>query len=311
MKSTDFIYKNKAPGVQGLTLREAILPPHRPELGTTSSASLPFFTFPHMEKESWLVHGFFTRQGGVSPGFYGSLNVGWKCGDDPANVQKNLSRIGAAFGVEGNQMILTDQTHTNNVLRVGQREAGQGVVHPRSYQDVDGILTDEPGLLLVAHAADCTPLFFADPVKRAVGVAHSGWKGTVARIGGVMVEAMAKEFGSRPEDLLCGIAPSICQDCYEVGEDVARPFRQAFPGHQEEILSKKPENPNPEKSYLSLWTACRIGLEEAGVRPEHIITTDVCTCCNPQLLFSHRASQGKRGLLGAAIMIAPTETKTL
>ncbi len=158
--------------------------------------------------------------------------------------------------------------------------------------------------MLSAFFADCVPLYFLDPVRRAIGLSHSGWRGTVKRMGAVTVDAMKREYGSRPEELLCAIGPSICRDCYEVSGDVAEVFAGAFPENVTEILNRKTHSPGGEEKYqLDLWRANEIVLLEAGVRRENIAVTDICTCCNPQILFSHRASNGRRGNLGGFLCL--------
>ena len=190
-------------------------------------------------------------------------------------------------------------THTTNVRRVGKEDAGYGVTRPRPYKDVDGLVTDEPGIILSTFYADCVPLFFVDPVHRAIGLSHSGWRGTVGRMGAVTLSVMQREFHTRPEDVLAAVGPSICQDCYEVSEDVADAFYKEFQGHEREILLEKGNG----KYQLDLWKTNEIILREAGVIPEHLAVTNICTCCNSRLLFSHRASHGKRGNLGAFMQI--------
>ncbi len=160
---------------------------------------------------------------------------------------------------------------------------------------MDGLITDVRGLVLVTHFADCVPLFFVDTVHRAIGLAHSGWKGTAADMGGCMVKAMREAYGTRPEDLCTAVGPSICGDCYEVGEDVAQRFKR-FQG----VLRA---GRKPGKYQLDLWEANRQNLLAAGVRREKIAVTDICTCCNSAYLFSHRASQGRRGNLGAFLCL--------
>ena len=178
-------------------------------------------------------------------------------------------------------------------------DAGKGIVKERDYTDIDGLITNEPGLVLSTFYADCVPLYFVDQVHRAIGMSHSGWKGTVGKMGAATITAMKREFGTEAKDLVCAIGPSICQDCYEVSEDVADAFKEAFPGHADEILLDKKNG----KYQLDLWRANEIVLTEAGVLKEKIAVTNICTCCNPDLLFSHRASHGKRGNLGAFIYL--------
>lgn len=167
----------------------------------------------------------------------------------------------------------------------------------RSYHDVDGLLTDEPGIVLATFYADCVPLYFVDTKHRAIALAHSGWRGTVGRMGRCVVEKMKEVYGTDPADVVAAVGPSICQACYEVSEDVAGAFREEFrkPGQEQEILLSK----GGGKYQLDLWRANEIVLTEAGILPSSIQVTDLCTCHNSDYLFSHRASQGRRGNLGA------------
>ena len=259
-----------------------------------------WLSFPALEKTGIVTHAFSTRMGGVSKGPFSSMNFSFTRGDQEADVRENYRRMAEAIHVDRNRMVLTWQTHTVNVRKVTEADFGKGVVRDRDYRDVDGLITDIPGVTLVTFFADCVPLYFADTEHRAIGLSHSGWRGTKNRMGEVTVQKMQECFGTKPQELLCAIGPSICQSCYEVSEDVADEFRQTFAHHVDEILIPKEH----KKYQLDLWRANAIVLEDAGVLPEHIATTNICTCCNPKLLFSHRASCGKRGNLGAFLMIA-------
>ena len=176
-------------------------------------------------------------------------------------------------------------------------DAGNGITRPSVYDDIDGLATDIPGIALVTFYADCVPLYFVDPVHRAIGLAHSGWRGTVAGMGACMVRYMQEHFNSRPEELVAAIGPSICVDCYEVSEEVAEQFREGFP---EDVLQP---GKAPGKYQLDLWKANQSILLRAGIPPEHMAVTNVCTCHNPEYLFSHRASHGQRGNLAAFLML--------
>ena len=262
---------------------------------------VPYLYFPALEETGCVVNGFSTRLGGVSRGDWATMNFSFTRGDDPEAVRENYRRMAAALGVDVNRMVLSHQTHTTNVRRVTEEDAGKGVVRERDYTDVDGLITNVPGITLVTFYADCVPLYFVDPVRRAIGLSHSGWRGTVNRMGRVTVEAMGKAFGSDPKDIVACIGPSICQDCYEVGAEVAEAFLREFgPGHREEILAPGAE---PGKYQLDLWKANEIVLTEAGVRPDHLHVTDICTCCNPSYLFSHRKMGERRGNLCAFLAL--------
>lgn len=260
---------------------------------------LPYLSFSSYEALPYIRHMFTTREGGVSKGIYESLNLSFTRGDDETAVLENYRRVAQALGTTIDHIVTSDQTHTTNVRPVGKEDLGKGITRPRDYKDVDGMITDQPGVLLATFYADCVPLYFVDPVHKVIGLSHSGWRGTVGRMGQATVDAMERSFGSQPKDLLCAIGPSICQDCYEVSQDVAEAFVSAFPTHEKEILRAGA----PGKYLLDLWKANEIVLTEAGVLKEHIDLAGLCTCCKSGLLFSHRASKGKRGNLGAFLML--------
>lgn len=260
-------------------------------------------TYPLLEETNIVKHCFTTRLGGVSEGEFSTLNLSFTRGDKEEAVRENYLRIAKVLEIEPESFVFSDQTHTTNVRSVTKADAGKGFMKPRDYTDVDGLITNEPGLVLATFYADCVPLYFVDPLHRAIGLSHSGWRGTAARMGAVTVDAMRKAYGTKPEDLICAIGPSICRKCYEVGEEVAQAFRQAFPGKEDEILQKKPQN----KYQLDLWRVNEIILLEAGVKREHLALPNLCTCCHSDFLFSHRASRGKRGNMGAFLCLQEPE----
>ena len=262
--------------------------------------SVPYLSFPMLEQTGLVRHCFSTKLGGVSKGEFAAMNFGVSRGDDPACVAENFRRMGEALHVKPEQMVLSFQTHTVNIRRVTGADAGKGVVRERGYTDVDGLITDEPGLCLVTLYADCVPLYFLDPVKKAIGLSHSGWKGTVDRMGRKTVEEMGRAFGSDPADIRACIGPSICRDCYEIGPEVANAFQNAFAPEQAAQMLYAKDN---GKYQLDLWEANRQILIEAGIRTEHLAVTDICTMCNSRWLFSHRATGGRRGNLGAFLCL--------
>lgn len=264
------------------------------------SAGVPFLKYPILEKEGLVEHGISTRLGGVSEGFLGSMNLSYTRGDDPAHVDENYRRMAAAIGVKPEHMVCTHQTHTTNVRIVTREDAGKGVTREKDYTDVDGLITNVPGICLVTFYADCVPLYFVDPVKKAIGLSHSGWRGTVGKIGKVTVELMQKTYGSDPKDILAAIGPSICQDCYEVSEDVIVKFQKSFEEKYWPELFYQKEN---GKYQLNLWKANELVFEEAGILKKHIAVTNVCTHCNPDILFSHRTTGNKRGNLSAFLAL--------
>lgn len=281
--------------------------------------NLPLLHFENLDRTEIVKHCFTTRLGGVSEGVLGSLNLSFTRGDVESAVYENYKRVAEAMDVDVKNFVFSDQTHTVNVRAVTREDAGKGIIIPKDYADVDGLITNVPGLVLATFFADCVPLYFVDPVNRAIGMTHSGWRGTVGRIGQKTLEAMKREYGTVPEDVVCAIGPSICQDCYEVSADVAAAFAKEFEGHEAEVVSlqrdyrqgreteshilKQIDPESREKYQLNLWKANQIVLMEAGVKEDNIAVTNVCTCCNPAELFSHRASHGKRGNLAAFLCL--------
>ena len=259
----------------------------------------PYLYYPLLEQTGIVNHCFTTRMGGASKGIFESLNLSFTRGDDRASVEENFRRTAKALHVAYSSFVFTDQTHTTNVMRVGREDAGKGLTQERGYSDIDGLITDEPGITLSTFYADCVPLYFVDTEHKAIGLSHSGWRGTAGRMGEETLLAMQREFHTKPEDVICAIGPSICQECYEISEDVAMEFKKEFPGHTNEILQEKGHG----KYQLNLWRANEIVLLEAGVKKEHLAVTNICTCCNDKLLFSHRASQGKGGNMGAFLAL--------
>lgn len=258
---------------------------------------IKYLSFPALEKTGIVRQLFSTRAGGVSKGIFSTMNLSFTRGDDENCVLENYRRIAGALACNMEDFVCTDQTHTTNVRIVGKEDKGKGVVREKDYRDVDGLITNERGLVLTTFYADCVPLYFVDPVKKAIGLSHSGWRGTVNRMGEETIRRMQQAYGSNPKDLITAVGPSICMSCYEVGSEVAQEFKQAFPDkeQQAEILTEKANG----KYLLNLWKANYFVMVQAGVKPENISVTDICTCCNAQELFSHRKSDGKRGNLAA------------
>ena len=286
---------------------------HEKQVPLTSGTSFPVLTFSSWDHLKGVRHCFTTRAGGVSEGYLSSLNFRRGLYDPDENINENFRRIAVFFDTSADHIVCAQQTHTKNVRIVTSGDAGKGVTKERDYTDVDGLITDVPGLILYTSHADCVPLYFYDPVRRVIALAHSGWKGTVARIGEVTVRRMQDIYGCRPDDIYAAVGPSICADCYEVSEDVAEEVRKCFcagsPSEAEpsdsagtipRILAR---GRRPGKYQLDLWRACERILLEAGIIPEHLTITNLCTCENSADLFSHRATDGKRGNQGAFLML--------
>ncbi len=256
-----------------------------------------FLTIPSFEKTNSVKHLFSTRLGGVSEGPLSSMNLGFNRGDKRVNVEENYHRICNILGVQYNSLVLSAQTHTANVISVNRAQRGIGISRP-SFNDVDGLITDSPDVTLVTFYADCTPLFFLDPVKKVVALAHSGWKGTVQKIGKVTVEKMVKEYGCKTENILAAIGPCAGPCCYEVSDDVAMQLMRA--GNNGDCLRY---NSVTGKLHADLWrTNYRIMLN-AGIKDENITVAGECTVCNADKYYSHRRQGPERGSLAAFISL--------
>lgn len=270
-------------------------------LDTREKDGVPYLSFDALDRTGLVINGFSTRLGGVSKGDCGTMNFSYTRGDDPHDVLENFTRMAQALGVERDRMVVSWQTHTVNVRRMTEADEGKGVIYPRDYRDVDGMITNVPGQTLVTFYADCVPLYFVDQTHRAIGLSHSGWRGTVKAMGQETIKAMKEAFGTRPEDLTVCIGPSICKDCFEVGEEVADEFKNAFSSKWHSALLA--EGKAPGKYQLDLWKANEILFLEAGLKKHQIHTTNICTMCNHEVLFSHRKMGARRGTLAAFLCL--------
>lgn len=262
------------------------------------NAEIPVIKYRVLEETGCVYHGFSTRFGGVSQGIYHSMNLSYTRGDDKKAVDENFQRFCSVIHIDWEKVCSTDQTHTANVRVVTKEDAGHGIRTQKKYFNVDGQITNVPGIPLISYHADCVPLFFVDPVKKAIGLTHSGWKGTAARIGANTILAMQENYGSDPKDILAVIGPSICQKCYEVSQEVADIFQAQF-RVSDKLLYKKGNG----KYQLNLWEANNQVLLDAGMLPEHITQTSWCTGCHPERLWSHRKSGNDRGSLAAFLCL--------
>lgn len=257
---------------------------------------LVYITFPKLEACGAVRHTFSTRLGGVSRGQYSSMNTSFLGGDEFQSVEENYRRLCNAVGIDVSHLVLSRQTHTNNVRIVTAKDCGTGYTKP-PFTDVDGLITNESGVALVTQYADCTPLLFCDPVKRVCATSHAGWRGTVSQIGRVTVDKMVNEFGCRRDDIIAAIGPCICSSCYEVDT----PVFDAFVTSGIDITDVFCEGKDENHFMLNLVAANKNILISAGIREENIDISDICTCCNAGELHSHRATGGKRGNLAAII----------
>ena len=269
---------------------------------TISTGILPMVESPLFQRETGLQHGFSTRKGGVSKEHLASLNLSFSVEDAKENVLENFRRIGERFGKTPEDFVLSKQSHETKVLKVGTKDRGKGITKDRDYEGIDALITDEKGLILSCFSADCVPILFYDPIHKAVGACHSGWRGTKGKILLNVVEEMRKHFSSNPAEILVAIGPSICKEQYVVSEDLALSFLEDYPDLGEDTASPI-QRISKDKFQLDLWDLNRRIALDCGIKEEHISISGYCTMENPELFFSHRYSQGKRGLQGAFICL--------
>ena len=267
-----------------------------------STGLLPMVESPLFQRETGLQHGFSTRKGGVSKEHLASLNLSFSVEDAKENVLENFRRIGERFGKTPEDFVLSKQSHETKVLKVGTKDRGKGITKDRDYEGIDALITDEEGLILSCFSADCVPILFYDPIHKAVGACHSGWRGTKGKILQNVVEEMRKHFSSNPAEILIAIGPSICKEQYVVSEDLALSFLEDYPDLGEDTASPI-QRISKDKFQLDLWDLNRRIALDCGIKEEHISISGYCTMENPELFFSHRYSQGKRGLQGAFICL--------
>ena len=239
-------------------------------------------------------HCFTTRLGGVSTGHLSSLNLGLSRGDDPKNVEENFRILGDALGYDPNKLVLTRQTHSDIVRKVGKADWGVYMV-PGASPECDALITNDPGTALVVFTAACTPLLFHDPVTGAVGAAHAGWRGTAAASGPKTVEAMVKEFGCDPANIRAAIGPKVGFCHFETDAEVPTAMLSAFGEEVKPFIRAA-----GEKYFVDLKQINALILRRIGVR--HIEISEACTMCSPETFWSHRITQGKRGAQGAVIL---------
>lgn len=258
-----------------------------------------FLTFPSLSQLDFIKHAFSTRIGGVSTDEFKSMNLNFKRGDDHEKVMENYRIFCKAAGFDFDTLVSSSQDHNINVRCVTKADCGIGITRPHDMPSVDALVTNEPDVTLVTHYADCTPLYFADPEKKVIALAHAGWKGTVNKIGEAVVDVMQENYGCDPTDIIAVVGPAIGSCCYEVDTPVYEKFAcltELKPAYFTKSLGHG-------KYLVDLKETNRRMLLEAGLLSINISISDVCTKCNSGLLYSHRASKGKRGGLIAMMCI--------
>ncbi len=254
-----------------------------------------YITVPGWSRQGVKI-GFTSRSGGGSRSPYHQLNLGLHVGDEYDRVVANRKDVVAAFASSLNDMVCCQQVHGSEVILVDENMSGSGSeIYATALPGYDAMICDTPGLLLATFYADCFPVFFFDPVKRAVGLAHSGWKGVMGNIAVRTVQEMQQHFNSRPEDIQVLIGPGIQQCCFEIGSDLADRVRQEFSSFTNIIYS------NGDAYRWNLPETIRQSLFQSGIREKNLISCDLCTSCRSDLFFSYRKEGGITGRMAAVI----------
>jgi hypothetical protein len=252
---------------------------------------IKYFVFQNLTNQG-ITHCFSTRTGGVSTGPYASLNLGYNKGDDDANVEENYTRLFDVMGFNKNNIVKSRQTHSTNVAAIEQTG-----IEPK---DTDALMTNKTNIILATYYADCVPLLFYDPKKRVIANAHAGWRGVANNMALETVTAMVNHYDSNPNDIIAGIGPCISAKNFLVDQDVADEFKKQLPFSEKFIYNSEGVQ---GKYHINLRGTCRESLIKAGLNPENIEVTDLCTFDNPELFFSHRRDGLPRGSLAAFIML--------
>lgn len=245
-------------------------------------------------------HGFSTRLGGVSEDYLSSLNLGTHRGDTRENVLENYRRFAAAVGISERDMVFSRQVHGDHVARVGRQNRGEGLVI-EAPEGRDGLITDEPDVVLTVFSADCTPILLYDPVRRAIGAVHAGWRGTALGIAAKAVSRMAEEFDCAAEHIRAAIGPCIGPCCFETDADVPEAMLAALGNAAQSHIA-----PRGEKYFVDLKGLNELWLRRAGV--EHIDVSENCTACLCDRYWSHRRTHGRRGAMAAIIALREEES---
>ncbi len=264
---------------------------------TNGRNQVPFFQFESLQNYGSIRHAVFTRQGGVSPTPFESLNLSVSVPDEKERVYANRRRAYGIYGRDTGTVVHAHLVHGADVARVTQKDNGTWI------GQTDGIITNEPGCALTMNYADCTPVFLYDPLSHAIGLGHAGWMGTVVDLPGAMVRAMTAEFGSDPAKLQAAIGPAIGPCCYEVGEPVVSRVHEAFE-NADSLLLDSPHGEskaNGGRPHFDLPEANRRNLQRAGV--QQITMSGLCTACRTDLFFSHRAELGRTGRFGTIFIL--------
>jgi YfiH family protein len=274
-------------------------------LNERAQNGIKFFASELLEPRAELQALVTTRHGGVSTGAFATLNLGGKTQDDPHNVRENRKRVAALFGKDAKQLTFAKQIHSANIALVPNGYEGG------AFDDVDALITNATQTPLVILTADCAAIFLYDEKHNAIGIAHAGWRGTVAGIAAETIRRMHDAFATEPSDIIACIGPSIGPCCYEVGDEVINAVAENLPEYADEILVEPDMASagsfraavNADRKHFDLWRANELILSDVGVPDRQIEIARLCTACRTDLFYSHRAEKGVTGRFGAVMML--------
>lgn len=262
-------------------------------------SAVGFLTFKKLEEYKFIRHAFSTRLGGISKNEYKSMNLRINCSDPYENVIENYKLLCNATNIDFNSLTFTAQTHTNNVRLITSKDIGAGIHKPQDMNNIDALATNEKGITLVTFHADCIPIFIVDPINKAIGLAHSGWRGTASKITENLLNVMQTYYSSLPTNLICCIGPGIEKSCFEVDDSVIEEFKKSNISYQGKYIQEKLNG----KFLLDLLGLNKQILLDSGIDSDNIVMSDICTKCSNDLLFSHRQTGDKRGTMSAMIQL--------
>lgn len=257
-----------------------------------------YFSIPSFDETNLVKNCFTSRIGGVSSPPYDSLNFGLKTKDSDANVRQNYEIISELLNINTENIIISDQVHKDNILIVDNSYRSQDIFLNNRIKEVDALITNKSNIALLTIYADCVPIFILDKKKSVIALAHAGWRGTLKKIGKQVIQKMVEVYNTNPHDCIVAIGPSIGQCCYEVDNLVIDKFKSYYTDINQFVIEKK-----EDKFQLNLWRANEISLIECGIPKENITISNICTKCNNNLFFSHRADNGKTGRMAAILQL--------
>lgn len=249
----------------------------------------------NVTEDAGIALGFSTKHGGVSSGRLFSMNMSYSRGDAPENVAENYNRLAEALRISGKRIFSNHQVHGNQVRVIDAKDEKTGFYAELEY---DAAITDREDVILTAVHADCIPVFFYDPIKRAVGAAHSGWKGTVLEVAAQTVEKMTETYGTKPADVLVWIGPGICKNCFLVRNDVYQQFLTQLPWSADYM-----EQVAEDQYTVDMKGIIAKSLQQCGVASDNIHDMQLCTSCQEGLFFSHRRDKGNTGAMVGMIAL--------